>query len=402
LPYFPDLKDKKVLLVSHNLTLTGAPLLLVEAGRELVQSGAHVKLVSLGPRDALFPLSELDNLAILDLEDSFDFAAEADLIVVNTAVVKTWVDEVLRRHHDIGRRIIWWMHEIDMETYGGQMESLQRTGAAVFDSNCCLQLWQATGLTPDIVITIHPGVLNNFLNDALRLTKRSWWRKLLGADHKSERSLMRGALGVSEDDFLILAVAQYCALKGQDLLVEAVGRILEQSPDLPLKLLLVGFQDEREIENFLGRLSVHEARAVAPVRAVKRASNPKPYFLAADVFVLNTQEPGETFGVVSIEAMAFGLPVLRTDGGGTREVVIDGVTGLIHPTGEAGQKQLMSNIKTLYADRQLARAMGKAGLNRVLSDFRAERYYRELAELFSRVMQPVTALPQKSGPETVH
>jgi glycosyltransferase involved in cell wall biosynthesis len=384
LPYFPQLKDKKVLLVSHNLTVTGAPLLLVNTGKQMAMSGAQVKLVNLGAKEAQFPLSGIDDVTVIELDHSFDFAADADLIIANTAVANTWVDTFVDRNSNLAHKIIWWLHEVDMETYGREMESLPLVGAAVFDSDCCLRLWQQTGLTPELAQTIYPGISENFLKAAIRSTKRSWWHKIPGFNNRdTERNLMRGALGVDEKDFLIITVGQYCELKGQDLLVNAVGRLLDETPELPLKLLLVGFADDREKEKFLAQLSPSESRAVDPVRVINRVKNTKLYYFAADAFVLNTQPPGETFGLVSLEAMAFGLPTLRTEGGGTREVLIDRVTGLIHPPGEAGQTVLMANIRRLMDDRQLAKKLGDAGLKRVMNDFREERFYRELSELIN-------------------
>lgn len=50
---------------------------------------------------------------------------------------------------------------------------------------------------------------------------------------------------------------------------------------------------------------------------------------------MNSQGNGEPFGRVTIEAMAFGLPVLGTDAGGTKEIVLDGKTGLLHDLEDA-------------------------------------------------------------------
>jgi glycosyltransferase involved in cell wall biosynthesis len=54
---------------------------------------------------------------------------------------------------------------------------------------------------------------------------------------------------------------------------------------------------------------------------------------ACDLFLLTT-EPPESFGIVLIEAMATGLPVVATDYPGVRAVVVEGVTGLLAPRGD--------------------------------------------------------------------
>ncbi|KAM1227869.1 hypothetical protein ACFX2I_007078 [Malus domestica] len=56
---------------------------------------------------------------------------------------------------------------------------------------------------------------------------------------------------------------------------------------------------------------------------------------------------GETFGRVTIEAMAFSLPVLRTEAGGTKEIVEHNVTCLLHPVGHDGTRGLAENLRFL-------------------------------------------------------
>jgi glycosyltransferase involved in cell wall biosynthesis len=84
-----------------------------------------------------------------------------------------------------------------------------------------------------------------------------------------------------------------------------------------------------------------------------------------------------------LEAMAVGLPVVATAVGGTPEVVVDGVTGLLVPPREADR--LAEAIATPLRDRALRQRMGQAGLERVRECFsvgqmvsRTEMLYREL------------------------
>ena len=124
---------------------------------------------------------------------------------------------------------------------------------------------------------------------------------------------------------------------------------------------------------------------MGPNRTIPRVADLKPYYLASDAFVMNTQHPGETFGRVTIEAMAFRLPIMGTRIGGTSEIVIEGVTGLLHSAGNEGQTQLAENIRELMNDRRKARALGEAGFKRVRVHFGEGRIYKELAEILKRV-----------------
>ena len=121
-------------------------------------------------------------------------------------------------------------------------------------------------------------------------------------------------LGIRENDFLILSVGTVSPLKGQMLLVRTVGRLLAQHPNLPVRLLLVGFDDELHRRSTLSGLSQMERRAVLDGRLLwVRSPEISIFYKSADAFVMNSQGGGENFGRVTIEAMAFGLPILGTE-----------------------------------------------------------------------------------------
>ncbi|TQD87843.1 hypothetical protein C1H46_026613 [Malus baccata] len=96
----------------------------------------------------------------------------------------------------------------------------------------------------------------------------------------------------------------------------------------------------------LGFLSQHSnlSKSVLWTPATTRVA---ALYSAADVYVMNSQGLGETFGRVTIEAMAFGLPVLGTEAGGTKEIVEHNVTGLLHPVGHDGTRGLAENLRFL-------------------------------------------------------
>lgn len=389
--HFPFLRKRKVLLVSHNLTISGAPLLLAETAAAIAKSGADVALVNLGLRDSEFPLPVCKGFRTIPVEHSLTLASQADLVIANTAVTKTWVRDFLALHPAAARKLVWWIHEIDTDLYAENMECVQAAAAVIFDSDSSYQQWRRTGLPmPLTTRVIHPCVHDDFLRAAIRLRRSSSWtswrRQIFDGTHGSAREKVRAQLGVREEDFLVSLIGQYCSLKGHDLLVETIGKMLDASPGLPLKLLLVGFPDQHTRRGFLEGLSEAECAAVGPNRAVPLVADSKPYYLASDAFVMNTQHPGETFGRVTIEAMAFRLPILGTRVGGTGEIVIEGVTGLLHPAGKEGQTQLAENIRELMNDRRKAQALGEAGFKRVRVHFAEDRLYQELAEIVKRVL----------------
>ncbi|HVS17821.1 MAG TPA: glycosyltransferase family 4 protein [Planctomycetota bacterium] len=99
----------------------------------------------------------------------------------------------------------------------------------------------------------------------------------------------------------------------------------------------------------------------------------------------------DTFGLVNVEAMEHGTPVVATLFGGSPEVVVDGVTGFVaNPFDTAG---FAERIARLLRDPELARRMGAAGRERALERFHIERLTREFLEEYATALELVGLAP---------
>ena len=109
----------------------------------------------------------------------------------------------------------------------------------------------------------------------------------------------------------------------------------------------------------------------------------RPALAAMDVFV----HPGdpEPFGLVNVEAMAMGKPVVAFAHGALPEIVVDGETGLlVHPEDENAMAQA---ILALLQDPALRYRMGASGRERALSCFTSAKMVQAVSVIFEKVLQ---------------
>lgn len=169
---------------------------------------------------------------------------------------------------------------------------------------------------------------------------------------------------------LLLFVGHLRYYKGVDYLLRALR-------ELPgARLLIVGTGPMERAWRTLARELRVEGR-VNFVGAAADADLPA-YYAACDVFVLPASERSEAFGVVQLEAMAAGKPVVCTEiNTGTSFVNVDGETGFVVPARDA--HALASALARLIGDPALRARMGASGRARVREEF-------TLKKMLGRVM----------------
>ena len=93
----------------------------------------------------------------------------------------------------------------------------------------------------------------------------------------------------------------------------------------------------------------------------------------------------ETFGLVVVEAMSQGLPVIASRIGALPEIVEDGVTGFLFDPGKI--KELMSKMKLLWENEDLCREMGKAARRKAMQDYSEDVYYKRLMAVYKKAIE---------------
>jgi glycosyltransferase involved in cell wall biosynthesis len=100
--------------------------------------------------------------------------------------------------------------------------------------------------------------------------------------------------------------------------------------------------------------------------------------------VLAVVSKSESFSLVAVESMACGIPVVATDSGGPREIVVDDETGFLVPCGDS--QSLSQRIGRLLDDPDKSSRMGAAGRKRVLSHFSLDSMIRRRTELYESLV----------------
>ena len=174
----------------------------------------------------------------------------------------------------------------------------------------------------------------------------------------------------------ILTVGRWFAeerYKGMDTLITALPRLLTEWPDV--QLVAVGEGDDQgwleQIADGCGVLRhVHFLSGLT-------YSEIAACYQACEIFALPSR--GEGFGMVYLEAMACGKPVIGGAHGGAPEVIDDGKTGYLVQHGDAGQ--LATSLETLLTDPGLGREMGARGRERVEREFRFNVFAKSLKKI---------------------
>jgi len=125
-----------------------------------------------------------------------------------------------------------------------------------------------------------------------------------------------------------------------------------------------------------------------------------PYYHAADVFALPSVARSEAFGIVQLEAMACGKPVVNTNlDSGVPSVSLNGVSGVtVEP---ANSEALGQAISALLADSLRRTAYGRAGQRRVEQFFSLEEMTRQTLALYYEVTNPISAKKARSLPASI-
>jgi glycosyltransferase involved in cell wall biosynthesis len=203
---------------------------------------------------------------------------------------------------------------------------------------------------------------------------------------------VRAELGLPPHGHVVAVIGRLQRWKGQDDVIRAAPAILGAFPDAHVLVVggtLFGLDPDYPAE--LARL-VGELGLEARVHLTGQRSDVARLLSAVDVVVVPSRLP-EPFGIVQIEAMAAGKPLVSSAAGGNLEVVEHGRTGFLVPP--ADPAAIATAVCTLLGQPELRRRMGEAGRLRAVREFTVERMTANIVSAYRSVLQlPLAPEPQ--------
>lgn len=481
--------SRKFVLIFHELSMTGAPLSMLELATELLSCGATISAVVLSKKGGLMPDLARRKIKVLEDKDkiSFKTAMKADLVIAGSAVCASWIEQYLDHSTaTASRQIVWWIMENRREYFDRSKLVLNRVRMLIFLSESQSKQWLAWCAEEKIKLMSQPALVTLSVNDELAfvagiacsLNTPAFSTENMLEKRQLLRKSVREEMGLTDNDMLVMSLSSINPGKGHFLLLESARLMIEQKPflndialdgsaekdeDYHSRALLQNWKRVGESSNgllfanesfissnkpkkrnlqllnvfksmnnsdavhldnvgnmrklFSDSIGKKEQTLKVLIGSVGSKSNKVPYvkailrflthqsnlsnsvlwtpattrvaslYAAADVYVINSQGLGETFGRVTIEAMAFGLPVLGTDAGGTKDIVEHNVTGLLHPLGRLGSHILSKNLQFMLKNQSARQEMGIRGREKVEKMYLKRHMYKMLAQVLFKSMR---------------
>ena len=228
-------------------------------------------------------------------------------------------------------------------------------------SNASKESMIRSGVKPSKLSVVHNGVK---IPESVILKRRSAIRK----KYRVEKSFVCGTVCIFRQN------------KGLEILLEAADILMKRK--LPVKFMLAGRADKGE-EWYEEKIR-KEARVKGLNNFIITGYADRNNFMPAfDLYVMPS--PNEPFGLVTIEAMALGIPAVGFNSGGTREIITDTVDGMLARGTDAAA--LAEKIEQACRNRAFVKKAGKNALKTVRKKFSLDRQMLEIKKIAEETLK---------------
>jgi glycosyltransferase involved in cell wall biosynthesis len=274
---------------------------------------------------------------------------------------------------------------MSMATIGGVLGKvpviiLEETSDPQTRSKKAILLQRVYSMFADMLIGISPSVLD-FLRKKVGVSESKSILINNGVQvneqiNSKERKELRFKFGFGQDDIVIGSVGRvHNKIKRFSDLLEAV-KLLDESR---LKFLLIGSGPDLDSLKQKSKSLKIEKQFVS----VGYQSETHNFYGIMDIFCLPSAHEG--FGLVAAEAMLHQLPVVATNVGGLKDIVLDNQTGFLVPP--FSPDQLAEKLKLLVENPEVRMGFGEMGYQRALKHYTSDRYCQEVENLYVELLK---------------
>lgn len=353
-----DDPGKNILLVSHEMSLTGAPLILSDLARYLHGKGFSITVLSptegkLEQTFREFGAEVIINPLILrDARELLRYIESCDLLVANT--ILSW--RAIYSAKALGKPCIWWVHE---SQFGLEFSSQHPFVPGAFQAADVLAF--PTQATAELYTDFT-------LKDRIKILRSGLDTEKLEPVNSIHRKIDRKKL-------TLVNVASYEPRKGQDILVKSLAQLPDE---IEVECFLIG----RRLDWWFSQKLSFSVRNKKNIHVMGELPNAEVLsrIQSADVFVLPSRD--EALPMTLLEAMYFSKAIIASRSGGIPEIIEHGVNGLIFDIED--DKQLAGFLQDLFHDRAYLDRLGKNGNEKLYSEltFRVQgEKWEEIIEL---------------------
>ncbi|HEY9904899.1 MAG TPA: glycosyltransferase family 1 protein [Candidatus Sericytochromatia bacterium] len=366
---------------------------------KIVEHGPHCRTIRLiaGP-DEFVPRDEIFGYASTFVEEFLKFQQQSGIkysLVHTNYWISSWVGMQLKKHQPLK-----------------QVHTYHSLGAVKYKSVTTIPMIASTRLavekalleTADRVVATSPQEQDHMRS--LVSTKGNIDIIPCGTDIRRfgaiNKQKARSVLGIDPDALMVFYVGRFDPRKGIETLVRAVGQS-QLRGNKNLKLVIgggsrPGQSDGKErdrIEGIVAELGMSDITTF-PGRL---GDDILPaYYAAADVCVVPSHY--EPFGLVAIEAMASGTPVVASDVGGLQFTVVPEETGLLAPAQD--EAAFAAAIDRILSNPEWRNQLGSKARMRVEDKFSWDGVAHQLSDLYTKLLaEPAKAEPAKAEPAKV-
>lgn len=202
-------------------------------------------------------------------------------------------------------------------------------------------------------------------------------RKVVSIPYGLDVPVHHGTAPVQMDELSILYVGIHTESKGLFDLLETARLLHERNVRFTLHTVGLWYT-RQERERFDKLRSTYHLDNRVVLNGERTGDSLWRHYAQSNVFFFPTHYPWETFGIVQVEAMAYGLPVVATDWPGPRDVVVHGETGILCPPHDV--EAMAAALERLACEPDTRKRLGDAGRTRYLENYTAQKFVDRMVD----------------------